>query len=86
MADPEMREFMSRGDIIQIDPDFETNVGFAGCLAIVDEVKSWGVQAFVQTIGTREERGGQAFIRLKWDEFDLTGAGVPWLLVDGDAQ
>jgi hypothetical protein len=86
MADPEMREFMTRGDIIQIDPDLATNIGFGACLAVVDEIKAWGVQAYVQALGTRSERGGQAFIRLNWPDFELTGGAVAWSHEGADEQ
>mgnify|MGYP003346124132 CR=1 FL=1 len=48
--------------------------GTAACFAVVDEIKEFGVQAYVQALGDgRKSRGGQAYIRLKWDDFEPTG-------------
>jgi len=61
------------GDIVQINPHRAVNPAFAGCLLVVTEVKSWGVQGFVQALGTRDEIGGQAYYRVKWDGIEATG-------------
>lgn len=42
--------------------------GRIGCLCQVDEVKTWGVQAWVQI-----PMSGNAYIRLNWDQFDYIG-------------
>ena len=55
---------VKRHDIIQINENHK----WIGCLAYVTEVRSWGVQAFIQV---PEE--GRAFIRLKYGEFDIIG-------------
>lgn len=47
--------------IVQVVPEHQ----WAGCLVVVDEVKSWGMQGYVQV-----PMGGQAYIRLKWEEFE----------------
>lgn len=57
---------INRGGIIQANE----NAGeWCGCVLIVDEVKDWGVQAFMH-IPMR----GDAYIRLKYDQFDDLGA------------
>ena len=53
---------LSRGSIIQAN---ENAKDWRGCVLIVDEVKSWGVQAFLHIPGQ-----GDAYIRLRNDEFD----------------
>ena len=52
-----------KGSLIQVN---EKNHDWFGCVMIVDEVKSWGVQAYLK-IPCR----GNAFLRLNWDEFVL---------------
>lgn len=42
--------------------------GWMGCLCQVDDVRDWGVQAWVQI-----PMGGSAYIRLSWDQFDYIG-------------
>ena len=56
------------GSIIQAN---ENSGDWCGCLLIVDEVKSWGVQAYMMV-----PKKGTAFIRLNNDEFDLVGKAV----------
>lgn len=63
------------GDIVQIRPDWE-NEAFKSCLVTVTEVKSFGVQGYVQNAGTE----GQAYIRLKWDDFENTGGKACWMV------
>lgn len=81
----EGQQFVSRGDVLQIAPDCPTNPGFGACFLTVTEVRSWGVIGYVQALGTREGPGGQAFIRLKWDEVELTGGVAPFVRADEGA-
>lgn len=60
------------GDIVQVDPAKET---FGCCLVVVTEAKPWGVQGYVQNAG----QPGQAYIRLRHGEFELTGGRVAWI-------
>ena len=57
---------MKAGDIVQVRPGFET---FGGCMVVVTEVKSWGVQGYVQSAGVP----GQQYIRLKSQDIEATG-------------
>jgi hypothetical protein len=61
------------GDLIQVNeagPPLWFRV-----ILVVDEVKSWGVQAYVTIPGARGSvPAGDAFMRLEWSEFDLVGA------------
>ena len=45
--------------------------GWIGCLVQVSEVKSWGVQGWVQI-----PKGGSAYIRLKWEQIEYIGQAV----------
>ena len=57
---------IKRGSIIQANDNAED---WCGTVLIVDEVKSWGVQAF-----TRIPMQGNAYIRLRSDQFEVLGA------------
>lgn len=69
-------ENIAPGDVFQIKPDFE-NKAFAACFVTVSEIKSFGIQGYVQALGkTRDEMGGQAYIRLKWEDIAYVGEAV----------
>ena len=73
------------GDIVQLDPVTTTNPMFRGCMMVITEVKSWGVQGYVQAIGTREQIGGQAYYRAVNDTFERCGKAV-WVAVNGTLE
>ena len=52
-----------KGSLIQVNEKIHD---WFGCVMIVDEVKSWGVQAYLK-IPCR----GNAFLRLNWEELKL---------------
>ncbi len=56
---------LKRGSIIQAN---ENAGNWCGTVLIVDEVKSWGVQAFVHV-----PFQGDAYIRLKSDQYEVIG-------------
>lgn len=66
------------GDVVQLDPEKVGNKAFAGCFMTVTEPKEWGAQGYVQALGTREQAGGLAFYRAKWEEMELIGSAV-WI-------
>jgi len=59
------------GDIVQVDPSKEV---FGGCMVVVTEVKSWGIQGYVQSAGVE----GQQYIRLSFEDFESTGGKAIW--------
>ena len=59
------------GSIVQVDPSKEV---FGGCMVVVTEVKSWGIQGYVQSAGVE----GQQYIRLTFDQFEVTGGKTIW--------
>lgn len=65
-------------DIVQLSPDAK-NPMFAGCLLVVTEVKTWGVQGYVQALGEHGQPGGQAYYRAEWDEVELVGRAA-WVV------
>ena len=67
-----MRKKVSEGDLIQVNEDGPAN--WFRCILVIDEVKGWGVLAsctIPQAIG---EPARDAFIRLRWHEFEALGA------------
>lgn len=67
---------IKRGSIIQAN---ESAKDWCGTVLIVDEVKSWGVQAFA-----RIPMQGNAYIRLQSDQFEVLGAEA--VLMPGKAE
>lgn len=66
-------------DVVQLGPECE-NPAFRYCFMVVTELKSWGVQGYVQALGeTREGPGGQAYYRAKFSEFEPVGRAV-WIV------
>lgn len=61
------------GDIVQVAPDKEM---FGACMVVVTELKSWGIQGYVQSAGV----AGQQYIRLKSDEYEYTGGRAIWMV------
>jgi hypothetical protein len=60
------------GDIVQVNPEKEM---FGACMVVVTEVKSWGIQGYVQSAGV----DGQQFVRLKNDDFETTNGQAVWV-------
>ena len=65
-------------DIVQLDPEVCRNPMFAACLMVVTEVHEWGVQGYVQALGTDGKLGGQAYYRAKFDEISPSLGTVYW--------
>ena len=61
------------GDIVQVNPDVET---FGACMIVVTEIKSWGIQGYVQSAGLN----GQAYIRLPFKDIERTGGKAVWVV------
>lgn len=68
------RDDIMVGDIVQVNPEQET---FGGCMVVVTELKSFGIQGYVQNAGQE----GQAYIRLKHEDFEPTGGKAVWVAV-----
>jgi hypothetical protein len=60
------------GDIVQVNPEKEM---FGACMVVVTEVKSWGIQGYVQSAGV----DGQQFVRLEHDDFEATNGQAVWV-------
>jgi hypothetical protein len=64
---------MNVGDIVQVNPEVEI---FGGCMVVVTELKSWGIQGYVQSAGVP----GQQYIRLKMEQIEATGGKAVWVV------
>lgn len=79
------------GDVVVIEKF--TREEFVGCLAIVEELHTWGVQAYIPAPGpisaeyrvfaVRHENGERGawgiYVRLKWDDITMVGHIMPSL-------
>lgn len=71
-------ENVKKNDVIQINEKFK-GTGWIGCLMIVDEVKSWGVQAYLHV-----PMQGDAYLRIKHGEYDVIGKAA--MVAKGDGE
>ena len=68
------------GSVVQIAPD-ESNPGlFGGCMLIVSELKSWGVQGYVRIPGK-----GDSYCRPRWEQMAYVGESA-WGRSDEEAD
>lgn len=72
---------MSRGHIVQIAPSVDM---FGGALAVIDEIHQWGVMAYLAVPG--EENNQIAWLRLSWEQFELTGGIVAWVISEKESS
>jgi hypothetical protein len=63
---------VAENDLIQVNEEGPMN--WFRCILVVDEVKSWGVQAYAIIPQARDKTSADAFLRLEWNEFDTLGA------------
>ena len=61
---------VSKNDVIQV-VEGVGNGSWTGCLMIVDEVKDWGVIAYLHV-----PMQGDAYLRLKHGEYEVIGKAV----------
>lgn len=64
------------GDVIQIDPEHDE--AFGGCLAVVEEVKSWGVSL----CGVQIPAKGIAYYRVPHGKYAVIGR-AEWVQAEG---
>lgn len=70
-----MSSEVEEGDVIQINPDHEPE-WCAGMLAVVDEVRTWGVKCTISALGEDRERM-LAPMRIEFGQFERVGP-APW--------
>lgn len=67
---------LNRDDIIQIIPSHR----WGGCIAVVDDVRSWGCQCYVTVPPNGpEDVSAPAYIRLNWGEFEPLGTKAKFI-------
>ena len=71
---------LKAGDVVQINPAHDKD-GFGGCLLLVTEPKSWGVQGCV-----RIPREGDAYYRVAFEYIELVIGSAPWVPSDIDTS
>lgn len=76
----EMKVKITPGAVVQLSPTVG-NPMFACCMMTVSEVKSWGAQGYVQSLGQNGKPGGQAYYRAKSEEMEYVGQAV-WIVGD----
>lgn len=59
------------GDVVQLEP--ESDNLFGGHFMVVEEVRSWGAQGYVQSL---ERRGALAYYRAKHEAMHYVGRAV----------
>jgi hypothetical protein len=69
---------VSRGDIVQLDPETSTNQAFGACVAIVDKVKPWGVVCYIP-MPTAGNGAGDVYYRAENGTFHPTGGKAIWV-------
>lgn len=65
------RHSVERNDIIQLVPTRE----WGGCLAVVDDRRSWGVECRV-LVPHEQGKTARVFLRVPWEDFETVGAKV----------
>jgi hypothetical protein len=63
------KEDVKENSVVQLNENAAE--GWVGCFLQVSEVKSWGVQGWVQI-----PKGGSAYLRPTWEQMDYIGEAV----------
>lgn len=70
-----MDERVQINSVVQITEMNEERQGWIGCFVQVSELKSFGIQGWVQIPETHQQ-SGSAYIRLNWEQFEYIGQAV----------
>ncbi len=71
---------LEKGMVVQLSPTI-ANQMFAYCMMTISEVKTFGAQGYVQALGADGKPGGQAYIRVKWEDMEYVGRAV-WEVIN----
>lgn len=77
------KTMLNHGDLIQVNEDGPVN--WFRVILIVDEVRTWGVQAYAVIPAAHGQPSGDAYMRLEWQEFDVVGAKSKFVALCGEA-
>lgn len=72
----ESRKELVVGSVVQIIPTVE-QVHFRKCLAMVTELKQWGVNAIIMTPNEPRQKPVRLPVELQWRDIELVGK-APW--------
>ncbi len=64
---------LSKGQLVQLNPETVKNKMFSACIMVVTEPKSFGAQGYVQGLGENGNPGGLAYYRATWEEMEIVG-------------
>ena len=72
--------------VYQLHPTETKNPMFRACLFVVSEVKPWGAQGYVQSLGEGGLEGGQAYYRATHEELVELDEGsiAPYVIGSGE--
>jgi hypothetical protein len=82
IVDSEDNKTVEENEIIQIAPPHK----WGGCLAVVSEKKSFGVQCYVSIPHNDGTPPADAYIRINWDEFERVGARAIFIPASHDTE
>ena len=86
MTHDEVIKWVAPGKSVQIHPECGTNRMFGACLLVITELKSFGVMGYVQGLGQDGKPGGQAYIRLPWDQIQPCVDGLAQWVIGNERQ
>lgn len=72
---PDQGRFVHVGDVLQIN-EHASDPCYVGCLLIVSEIKSWGVQGFIPVPSRTGVPAANVWLRPKWEALERIGAAV----------
>lgn len=75
MADITRDQRIAVGSVVQLN-ERASDECYIGCLLIVTEVRSWGVQGFIPVPHERGKPAGHVFLRPKWEALEWVGTAV----------
>ena len=64
---------LTKGQLVQLNPETVKNKMFAACIMVVTEPKSFGAQGYVQGLGENGDPGWQSYYRATWEEMEIVG-------------
>lgn len=70
---------LKTGDVVQLNPAACRRPEFGGCMMVISELKKFGAEGYIQSLGENGAMGGVAFYRANWDEMEFVGHAV-WVI------
>lgn len=67
---------LQAGMLVQLNPVTVRDKNYAGCVMVVSEAKVWGVNGYVQTVGSTGAPGHMALYHANWEEIEVAGVAT----------